>query len=76
MKISLHAMRIMAGYTVEEAAEHCGISAGEYMAYEEDSREIPLHAARKIRKLYGIPLDLLFAGTEKDYIAIMRKQAG
>lgn len=59
-QITLHDARILNGYTVEEAARNIGISTDTYGTYENYPEMIPKIIAYKIKKLYDIPLDLIY----------------
>ena len=64
--ITLRAIRESCGYTIDEAAKHCGISAQEMAKYEKNPGEMMCSTAMKIRRLYPVPLDFIYAGTEED----------
>ena len=59
MKISLDAIRAHEGYTQEEAAEHCGVTASDMKEFETSPGNMPGSIAMKLRELYGIPFDYI-----------------
>jgi len=58
-QITLKTARESCGYTQEEVANYCMIRIGEYIKMEIYTVTIPSDILRKIRKLYGIPLDFI-----------------
>ena len=57
--VTLDLVRNAAGYTIEEASEHCEVSVEEMKRLENDSGEMTKAIACKIKKLYGVSLDNL-----------------
>jgi DNA-binding XRE family transcriptional regulator len=51
--------REMSGYTLDEAAEYCGVSTEQMEAFEREPGEIPKNVACKIKKMYNISLDII-----------------
>lgn len=57
--ITLEIIRNSAGYTIEEASEHCQVSVEEMKRFENDPGIMPKVIACKIKRLYNISLDSL-----------------
>lgn len=57
---SLQSARLSCGYTIDEAAEYCGVPTSIYESYEKDPEEIPKYIACIIRKVFNISLDSIF----------------
>ncbi len=76
MELTLRSVRVCHGYTVEEVAEHCGVTAEEMEGYEKGTYEngdILIGTIRRLRALYGIPVDLfLHIETEAELIEYNR----
>ena len=67
-KISLKVARELSGYTVEDVAKYCGVSISNLSKIEIDSGWIQFSLMQKLTNLYGVPLDLIYFGTEVDCI--------
>ena len=61
--------REMRGYTVEEAAERCGVTVGDMKGYEADTRRMPFDIAKILKRLYHIKLEQIYLGLELEYVA-------
>ena len=68
MQFTLRAVRISCGYTLWEAAKECGVSKKTLRKYEKDSSNIMFSLMLKLRKLYDIPADYFYLGSESDCI--------
>jgi transcriptional regulator with XRE-family HTH domain len=63
-KISLKAARELSGYTVEEVAVICGVTVDVYSKIETDPSQTQLSLVHKIVTAYGVPLDIIYPGTD------------
>jgi len=59
MHLTLRTIRESKGYTLNEAASHCGISESKMEEAENKPGDIPASIAIKLRNLYGIPIDYI-----------------
>ncbi len=76
MKLTLRGIRECYGYTVEEVAEHCEVTAEEMEGYEKNCRVIMSDTMVKMSKLYGLTVDCLFSvASEAEIIEHNRKLA-
>lgn len=74
MFLTLKAVRISFGYTLEEAAKHCDIPENYLSELEIDSGEMPPNVAMKLMNLYGVSPDAIYFGKESDCIERNRIQ--
>lgn len=58
-QITLRMAREMNGYKEKDVAEYLGITTEEIKIMENYEIDIPIVILNKIRKLYGIPFDVL-----------------
>lgn len=61
--MSLQSARLSCGYTIDEAAEFCGVPTSIYESYEKDPGEIPKYIACILKKEYGVSLDQIYNRT-------------
>jgi len=74
-KISLRVARKLSGYTVEEVAVICGITADKFNEFENDCKDMPISIGLKVSNLYRLPPSVIFIGPETEYISEHRKIA-
>lgn len=67
-KITLKMARKLSELSVEEVAGYCGIPIDVYSKIETDPSQTQLSLIYKIVTTYGVPLDLIYPGTEADCI--------
>ena len=60
VKITLRSAREVSGYSIEEIANHCGLTEECYREYEDDFGKTPARVAHKIRTLFRISLDSFY----------------
>lgn len=60
IKITLEAARINRGLTQKEVAERLNVTQQTLSAWEKGLREPKISQARKLAKLYDVPLDNIF----------------
>lgn len=71
-KITLRAARNNLVMTRKEAAEKFQIHYETLTKYEYDSSRVPRSFFTKIESVYGIPIDFIFFGIEKDFVEDMK----
>jgi DNA-binding XRE family transcriptional regulator len=74
-QFTLRAARISSGYSIEEAANVCGLSSSTLHRYEKDSGRIPRPVALALGCLYGVSIDLVYFGKESECIEHNRRRA-
>lgn len=62
----LRRVREILGLTKKEFAERVEISEQAYGAYENGNRSLSLGAAKKLRKVYRLPLEFMYFGNIGD----------
>lgn len=67
-QFTLRAARISCGYTVEEVANKCGVSAKTISKCEENAAKIGILLIFKIARLYGVSTDDIYCGPESECI--------
>jgi len=72
-KITLRAARNNLVLTRKEAAELFEIHYETLTKYEYDSSRVPRSFFSKIEKIYGIPLDFIYFGVEKDFVEDLKR---
>ena len=70
IKLTLRAARNNLGLTLKEAAEQFGIHHETLAKYEQDSTNVPRVFFLRIESVYGIPVENIFFGKQKE----MRKE--
>lgn len=71
IQITLRAARVNIGLTLKEAAEEFEINPMTLGNYERDSSNIPRSFFVSIEKVYGIPVEYIFFGKQKDFFKRM-----
>ena len=61
-KITLRSARELSGYSINEIANHCGLTEACYREYEDDIGKTPARVAHAIRTLLRISLDSIYIG--------------
>ncbi|MDP4158171.1 MAG: helix-turn-helix transcriptional regulator [Bacillota bacterium] len=69
LMITLRTARELNGYTIEEVAEFCDLTIGEYEEIEKDPSNFSLRIISTIANLYGVSLKYIYAGTENDCVS-------
>lgn len=54
-RMTLAALRVRAGYTQEEAADHLGVSKATLAKWEQDSRLMSINRIEQLTHLYQVP---------------------
>lgn len=62
----LKRVREILGLSKREFATRAGLSEQVYGPFENARRELPLTAAKKLRKAYGLPLEFMYFGKTED----------
>lgn len=75
-KISLRGARVNAGLQVAEAAEALGVQRQTINGWELDSTRLNYEKLMQLSKLYHVPYNELFIGSEKDYHEQLRSGNG
>jgi transcriptional regulator with XRE-family HTH domain len=73
LKITLRMAREMNGYTMEDAAERFCMITDNYSIIEDDPGQIMLGLICKIAAFYGVPMNIIYPGTESECIEHNRK---
>ena len=68
IKLPLKLLRLSCGKSTKELAEGLNISERTLEKYENNTGLIPVSILVKIRRLYGIPLELIYIGKHNDCI--------
>jgi len=72
VKITLRAARNNLVLTRKQAAKLFNIHYETLTKYEYDSTNVPISFFNKIEEAYGIPLDFIFIGNEREYVKSMK----
>jgi transcriptional regulator with XRE-family HTH domain len=72
--LTLRAARTNLGLTRKAASELFGIHHETMANYEYDSTNVPRTFLLKIEKLYGVPIDQIYFGKEKEHYSDLRNQ--
>lgn len=72
---TIRAVRISFGYTEEEVANYCKITVEVYTSYENDFGTTPKSIAVMIKRLFGVPLDKIYADPENNCFKLNRDKA-
>lgn len=62
----LRKVREILHLTKREFAERAGIGEQVYGPFENGKRDLTLHAAKRLRKTYGLPLEFMYFGKIED----------
>jgi transcriptional regulator with XRE-family HTH domain len=76
MQITLKAAREMNGYTLEQVAEYCGVTADTISDIEDNSESITYDLLSSILNLYGVSADYVYLGIETECINHNRLNRG
>lgn len=68
MQITLRVARISCGYTQGEVAKYIGVTPRTIRRWEKGGGDLAYKTLVKIRRLYGIPLDYIYFGSESEAI--------
>ena len=67
MQITLRAVRVAHGFSIEEVAERCGVSFKTIEEVESDTSNIEYGLLLKMTGLYGFSADNIYLGSELEY---------
>ncbi|MBW7635476.1 helix-turn-helix transcriptional regulator [Bacillus licheniformis] len=67
IKITLRAARVNAGLKLTEAADLFGINKDTLAKYERDSTNVPRSFFIKIERIYKIPVENIFFGSQSEF---------
>lgn len=59
-------VREIMGLNKKEFAERADMAEQTYNPFEKSRRDLPLQAAKKLRKTYGLPLEFIYFGKTDD----------
>ncbi|MGV2927178.1 helix-turn-helix transcriptional regulator [Macrococcus capreoli] len=71
--ITMRAARVNAGYSQSEASQKLGINKDTLWRYEKNNSTIPRNIIDGIEKLYKVPSNNIFFGSESEFIRNLRK---
>ena len=60
--------------TIDEISEHCGITVSDYKVIESNPGQAQLSLITKMSNLLGVPLNIIFPGTENDFTGYNRSR--
>jgi len=71
LKFTLASLRVRKGLTQEEAASRLGMGRDALRGYEKDSSKLDYETIIKVEKIYNIPQDYIFFGSNTAFSDIL-----
>lgn len=75
-KITLRTARTNLGLSRKDASKLFDIFDQTLGSYEHDSVNVPMSFYRKIEIVYGVPVEMIYFGNEKEFYEEQRKKLG